>query len=77
MLPKSASASKSAPTQTAVFSVKQARWVCGVLAMLIGVVGKESLLGIILGQARGEIVSLVRSEESGKGPSADPWFTGN
>lgn len=69
--------SDSAHTQTAVFNVKQARWVCGVLRMLIGVVGKDSLLGIILRQARGEIVSLVRSEESGNGPSADPWFTGN
>jgi hypothetical protein len=57
--------------------VKQARWLCGVLGMLIGVVGKDSLLGLILGQARGEIVSLVKSEESGKGPSADPWFAAN
>jgi hypothetical protein len=73
MLPKS----ESSNTQTATFNVKQARWVCGVLRMLIGVVGKESLLGMILSQARGEVVSLVRSEETGKGPSAAPWFAGN
>ncbi len=73
MLPQSDSSS----TQTATFNVKQARWLCGVLAMLIGVVGKQSLLGIILCQARGEIFSLVRSEDAGTGPSADPWFTGN
>ena len=55
MLPKS----DSAKTQTAVFNVKQARWLCGVLNMLIGVVGKESLLGMILGQARGEMGVMV------------------
>ena len=70
---------KSHPSlaQTNSFNLKQARWMCGVLAMLIGVVGKESLLGMILGQARGEVVSLVHSEEAGTGPSADPWFAGN
>jgi hypothetical protein len=31
--------------------------------MLIAVVGRESLLGLILRQTRSEIVSLVRDEE--------------
>lgn len=46
-----------------IFNLKLARWVLGVLGMLIGVVGKESLLGLILRQTRAEIGSLIRSEE--------------
>jgi len=42
---------------------RQARAVAGVLGMLIRMVGAYSSLGIILQQARSEIVSLVRSEE--------------
>jgi hypothetical protein len=49
--------------ETPFFSLPQARWVIGVLSMLIAVVGKESLLGLILRQARFEINSLVREEE--------------
>jgi len=64
-------------TQAPFFNVKQARWLTGVLAMLIGVVGKDSLLGLILGQARGEITSLLRAEQRGNGPNADSWFAGN
>jgi hypothetical protein len=44
------------------FSVPQARWVIGVLSMLIAVVGKDSLLGLILRQARFEINSIVEDE---------------
>jgi hypothetical protein len=45
------------------FSVPLAQWVIGVLSMLIGVVGKESLLGLILRQTRSEIASFVRDEQ--------------
>ncbi len=52
--------SKDAP----FFSLPQAKWVVGVLSMLIAVVRRESLLGLILRQARSDINSLVRAEES-------------
>jgi hypothetical protein len=48
------------------FNLKQARWVIGILGFLIGVVGKESLIGLILRQTRAEIISLVRGEEQGQ-----------
>jgi hypothetical protein len=41
-------------------NVPQAKWVMGVLALLIAVVGKGSVLGLVLRQARFEILSLVR-----------------
>jgi hypothetical protein len=39
---------------------QHARWLIGVLQMLIKVVGRETVLGLILGQARSEIISLLR-----------------
>jgi uncharacterized membrane protein len=48
---------------TSFFSLPQAKWVIGVLSMLIAVVGAESLLGLILRQTRSEITSIVRDEE--------------
>jgi hypothetical protein len=64
---------KNVPDPSAnFFNLKQARWLVGVLGMLIGVVGKESLLGLILRQTRAEIASLVRDEEQVElGPRAD------
>ncbi len=50
------------------FSLAQAKWVIGVLGLLIAVVGRESLLGLILRQTRSEIDSIVRDEE----PQPDP-----
>jgi hypothetical protein len=44
------------------FRLSHARWVVGVLNMLIAVVGRESLLGLILRQTRSEITSLIRDE---------------
>jgi hypothetical protein len=44
------------------FNLPQARWVMGVLSMLIAVVGKNSLLGLILRQARFEIKSVVEDD---------------
>ncbi len=46
------------------FSLSQARWVLSVLGLLIAVVGKESLLGLILRQTRFEINTIVEDEEA-------------
>jgi hypothetical protein len=59
------------------FSLPLAKWVIGVMGMLIAVVGKESLLGLILRQTRSEIKSLVRDEEDVPEPSVHPWFQNN
>ena len=45
------------------FNVRHAKWVVSVLTMLIAVVGKESLIGLILRQARSDITSFVQDEE--------------
>ena len=52
------------------FSLPQARWVIGVLSMVIAVVGRESLLGLILRQTRSEIKSIVEDEEPGPTPAS-------
>jgi hypothetical protein len=49
--------------ETTFFSLPQAKWVAGVLSMLIAVVGRDSLLGLILRQTRSDVMSLVRAEE--------------
>lgn len=51
----------SAP-EAPFFNVAQAKWVIGVLGMLIAVVGKDSLLGLVLRQTRFEINSLLQDE---------------
>ncbi len=57
-------ASKNSSREEApFFSLPQAKWVAGVLSMLIAVVGRDSLLGLILRQTRAEVNSLVRAEE--------------
>jgi hypothetical protein len=53
------------PGEESFFSLPQAKWLLGVLGMLIAVVGRETLLGLILRQARSEIASIVRDEEPG------------
>jgi hypothetical protein len=45
------------------FSLPHAKWVLGVLSMIIAVVGHESLLGLILRQTRSEIATIVRDED--------------
>ena len=52
------------------FSVPVAQWV-------IAVVGKESLLGLILRQTRSEITSLVRDEQGSQEFHRDEWFKNN
>jgi hypothetical protein len=63
--------------ETEFFSVSLAKWVTGVLGMLIAVVGQESLLGLILRQTRSEIKSLVRDEENSAVSTGHPWFQNN
>ncbi len=45
------------------FNIAHARWVIGVLSMLIAVVGKESLVGLLLRQTRREIDGLIQDEQ--------------
>jgi hypothetical protein len=45
------------------FNLPHAKWVVGVLSMLVAVVGKDSLVGLILRQTRSEITSIIRDEE--------------
>jgi hypothetical protein len=45
------------------FNIAHARWVIGILGMLIAVVGKESLVGLLLRQTRREIDSLIQDEQ--------------
>lgn len=59
------------------FNVPVAKWVLGVLAMLIAVVGRESLVGLILRQTRSEIACLVRDEEQGADCPTDAWYLNN
>ena len=54
----------SSSPEPSFFSLPHAKWVLGVLNMLIAVVGRESLLGLILRQTRTEIRSLVKDEEA-------------
>jgi hypothetical protein len=55
--------SDSSEREISFFNLGHAKWVVGVLSMLIAVVGRESLLGLILRQTRSEIKSLVADEE--------------
>lgn len=52
----------SSATEAPFFNVAQAKWVIGVLGMLVAVVGKDSLLGLVLRQTRYEINSLIQDE---------------
>jgi hypothetical protein len=62
------------PGPAPYLNIPHARWVIGVLRMLIAVVGKESLLGLVLRQTRSDIASLVRRAEQ---ESAGTCFTNN
>ena len=59
----------AASEDTFFFNLSHAKWVAGVLKMLIAVVGRESLIGMILRQTRSEIASIIRDEEP-TGPTA-------
>lgn len=55
----------SSSAEPSFFNVAQAKWVIGVLGMLIAVVGKDSLLGLVLRQTRFEINSLIHDDRPG------------
>ena len=44
-------------------NLRHARWAVGVLKLVIAVVGEDSLVGLIVRQARAELVSVLRDEE--------------
>lgn len=54
---------KKSPDEDSFFNIAHARWVLGVLGMLIAVVGKDSLVGLLLRQTRREIDSLIQDEQ--------------
>jgi hypothetical protein len=54
---------KKPPDAESFFNIAHARWVVGVLGMLIAVVGKDSLVGLMLRQTRREIESLIQDEQ--------------
>jgi hypothetical protein len=56
------SRSNTSANEAAFFNRPHAKWIVGVLSMLIAVVGEESLLGILLRQTRFEIRGLLREE---------------
>ncbi|HWG46505.1 MAG TPA: hypothetical protein VN688_27330 [Gemmataceae bacterium] len=55
--------SSKSTNEAAFFNRPHAKWVVGVLSMLIAVVGEDSLLGILLRQTRFEIRGLLREEQ--------------
>ena len=59
------------------FSFPTAKWVIGVIGLLVAVVGEESLLGLILRQTRSEISSLVKEEVFTAHSPGDQWFMNN
>jgi hypothetical protein len=52
----------STAAEAPFFNVAHARWVIRVLGMLIAVVREDSLLGLLLGQTRSEIHSILQDE---------------
>lgn len=44
------------------FDVKQARWVVHTLGLIMDVVGRQSILGMILRQSTSEIESLLETQ---------------
>jgi hypothetical protein len=63
--------------EVAFFSLPQAKWVVGVLSMLIAVVGRDSLLGLMLRQTHAEINGIVRDEEPDAGRARQASFKNN
>jgi hypothetical protein len=61
----------SSEPEISFFNLGHAKWVVGVLSMCIAVVGRDSLLGLILRQTRSEIKSIVADEEPA--PAAIPF----
>jgi hypothetical protein len=68
---------KPSTDESSFFNLSHARWVVGVLSMLIAVVGKDSLLGLILRQTRSEITSIVRDESPDPAEARAACFESN
>jgi hypothetical protein len=63
--------------KNSIFNLSHAKWVARVLGMLIAVVGRDSLLGIILRQTRSEIGSIVQDEEPSPAAAKAACFKNN
>ncbi len=46
-----------------VLNLRHAKWAVGVLKLVIAVAGEDSLVGLIVRQARAELVSVLREEQ--------------
>jgi hypothetical protein len=44
-------------------NLRHAKWAVGVLKLVIAVAGEDSLVGLIVRQARAELVSVLREEQ--------------
>jgi hypothetical protein len=55
---------KLSPEQLPFLNVSHARWVIGVLNLLVAVVGRDTLLGLLLRQTRSEIASVIQETAS-------------
>lgn len=52
------------PTSSvAPVNVQQAKWAIGALRLMINVVGARSIVGLVLSQAKNELVSMAASAE--------------
>jgi hypothetical protein len=54
---------QSSREEVPFLNFRHARWAIGVLKLVIAVVGDESLVGLIVRQARSELVSVLRDEQ--------------
>jgi hypothetical protein len=54
---------QSSRDEVPFLNLRHARWAVGVLKLVIAVVGEESLVGLIVRQARSELVSVLRDEQ--------------
>ena len=54
---------QSSREEVPFLNFRHARWAIGVLKLVIAVVGDESLVGLIVRQARSELVSVLRDTD--------------
>lgn len=60
---------QAAREEVPFLNIRHAKWAVGVLNLVVAVVGEESLVGLIVRQARSELVSVMRDEQAdGKKP---------
>jgi hypothetical protein len=68
---------KTSSQNSPIVNAPHAKWVARVLTMLIAVVGRESLLGLILRQTRSEISSIVADERPAAASIATTCYKNN